>query len=197
MAAYADIPTVKAMLNITDTAADDRLDALNVSLSALLDDAIGRGFGAAAVAETREVTLTTASPRLITTAGIHTISAIETGGTWDGAAWVDGEAVAAADYRLTLLDHDGLYWGIDALAGNWSGTVRVTATWGDQSEALVPPAVVEAANVLVATAYKRDEAGANGDVIGPDGFPVVPRDGWSDARVKRAIERHRAVRLVV
>ena len=197
MAAYADLPTVKAMLNLDGTDADERLDALNVALSALLDDALGRSFGAAAIPETREAVVPAASPRLVTTTGIRTVTAIETGGTWDGSAWQDGEAVPATDYRLTLLDHSGLYWGIDALVGSWSGTVRVTATWGDQSEALVPSEIVEAANVLVATAYKRDEAGASGDLVGPDGMPVIPRNGWNDERVKRAIAAHSVVRLVV
>lgn len=197
MAAYADLPTVKAMLNITGMDADDRLDALNTALSGLLDEAMGRGFGTAATAETREVTLASASPRLISSTGIRTVTAIETGGEWDGTTWQDGDLAATTDYRLTLLDHSGLYWGIDHLAGSWSGTVRVTGTWGDQPEALVPDDVVEAANVLVATAYKRDEAGANGDQIGPDMMPVTPRNGWKDERVMRAIDRHRVVRLVV
>lgn len=196
MPGYADLPTVKAMLNLSGAFQDARLDALNETVSALLDDAMGRMFGVAAVPETREVEAHDAA-RIVTTTGIREVEAIAVGGDWDGTAWQDGEIVATTDYRLTLLDHSGLYWGIDALTGAWSGTVRITATWGDQPEASVPPEVAEAASVLVATAYKRDEAGASGDLIGPDGMPVIPRNGWNDERVKRAIAKHAVVRLVV
>lgn len=195
---YANATDVLRELDIDsgDTPAVEAVERVEAALADAFDQKIGRTFGTAAVAETREVTLPSASPRLITSTGIRTVTAIETGGTWDGAAWQDGDALLADEYRLTLLDHDGLYWGIDALAGSWSGTVRVTATWGDQSEALVPADVSAAVTFLTVRQYRRLTSSPQ-ELVGPDGFTVPTPHGWDDPLVKAAIDRHRLVRLVV
>ena len=166
------------------------------ALADVFDDAIGRTFGIAAVAETRETVLPQATSRLIAATGIRTVTAIETGGTWDGSAWQDGDTVPATDYRLTLLDHSGLYWGIDRLNGGWSGTVRVTATWGDQPEVLVPDDVSAALTFLTVRQMRRLTSSPQ-ELVGPDGFAIPTPHGWDDPLVKKAIDRHTVKRLVL
>jgi hypothetical protein len=195
---YASLEDVLHHLEIadTDTAAIERVERIEHALADAFDHRIGRTYGAAAVAETREVVLTGTPARLVTSTGIHTLTGIDAGGTWDGTAWVDGEAVPATDYRLTMLDHSGLYWGIDHLTGSWSGTVRVTATWGDQSELAVPEDVSAALTFLTVRQYRRVTASPQ-ELVGPDGYTVPTPHAWDDPTVKAAIDRHRAVRLVV
>lgn len=195
---YADQDDVLAELEIDsgETATVDRVVTVENALADLFDAEIGTSFGTTATAETREVIVERASPRLIASVGIRAVTGIETGGTWDGATWVDSDAVDAADYRLTHRDHDGLYWAIDHLAGRWSGVVRVTATWADQSVLAVPDDVQQAMTFLTIRRWRRLTS-SPGEVVGPDGFQVVTPDGWKDATVQRAIANHRIVRMVV
>lgn len=195
---YATAADVLRQLDIadTDTASVDAVEHVENGLADAFDHKVGRTWGVGAVAETRDVTLAAASPRLITTVGIRDVVSIETGGTWDGAAWLDGETVPTTDYRLTLLDHTGLYWGIDALVGSWAGTVRVTATWGDQPELTVPSDVSAAVTFLTVRQYRRLTSSPQ-ELIGPEGFTVPTPHGWDDPLVTAAIDRHRVVRMVV
>ena len=195
---YANATDVLTQLQIeaSDTATVEAVERVEAGLADAFDHKVDRTWGTAAVAETREVTLPSATPRLITTTGIRDLTSIETGGTWDGAAWLDGTTVDSADYRLTLLDHTGLYWAIDHLAGSWSGTVRVTATWGDQPELSVPADVSAAVTFLTIRQYRRLTSSPQ-ELVGPDGFQVPTPHAWDDPLVKTAIERHRVVRILV
>jgi hypothetical protein len=193
MPAYADLPTIKVMLNI-DTAnigADARLDALNTSLSDLMDRELGRSFvdDGVPVIETRTVRHSGSSPVLMLPRPIASVTGIVYGGSWDGTAWIDSTVLESDSYRLRAVDRYGFAWGID-LAVGWANAYRITGAWADQNGA-VPTPVTEALNVLVARHYKIDEAGPSGTVVGPDEFSVRPDSPWSDKRVVKAIDQYR------
>lgn len=186
---YADLTTVKQMLGLTGTSADARLTLLDDAVSALLDDVLGRTYGAgAATAETRVVFYAGTSDLLALPQPLRSLTTIAYGGTWDGSAW-DGEDTLTSDEYELRTDTRGDIWGIRLHA---SGAVeyRITGVWADQVQP-VPDAIAEAAAVLVAGHYKRDEAGPSGNIIGPDEMPITPSNPWQDERVKRAIHAYR------
>ena len=194
---YGSLPTIKAMLNITGTDQDTRLTALNDALSALLDGELGRTFGAdAPVAETRAVHQDSALDRIDLPVPLRSLTGIEIGGTWDGTDWLTPTTLDADAYRARPADREGNIWTID-LYGSVADEYRVTGVWADQVQA-VPVEIVEAVNVMVTRAYKRDEAGAGGSAIGPTEFETqAPQGIFTDDRVKRAIERYRLVEHVL
>lgn len=195
MPGYGDLPTIKQMLNITGAGQDTRLEQLNTAMSALLDDALGRSFlasGDSATPETRTVYQDAALDAIALPVPLVSVTGIEIGGSWDGSAWTDATTLASDSYRL----RDGGWW-ID-LYGSTASAYRITGVWGDTATEEAPPLVVEAVNVMVTRAYKRDEAGAGGELIGPTEFEVrAPQGILTDDRVKRAIEAYRLVEHVL
>lgn len=191
MAAYGDLPTIKAMLGLTDASQDTRLSTLNEALSRLLDGELGRTYGGeAATAETRTVWQDAGLTMLALPTPLRSLTSIAIDGTWDGTDWTDPTTLAADTYRARPADADGNIWAID-LYESTATEYRVTGVWADQVQA-APAAIVEAVNVMVTRAYKRDEAGAGGDVIGPTEFgQAAPQGIMTDDRVKQAIAQYR------
>jgi hypothetical protein len=216
---YADEATVLAELSLNDENPDDataitRVRSLELGLCETFDEKIGRSFGTAPVAETRTVAVgqawgtpsfggmpladysnTFRSPRLVLSTPLRTLVSIETGGSWDGTAWVDGETLATSAYLLTNKARDG-YHGIDRLNGTWSGLVRITGIWGDQPTADVPVDVREAMHFIVTETYRQQQA-SPADELGPDNMVVRPRNPWRYEQVVQAINRHRIVQVLV
>lgn len=188
----------------------ERVTRLENGLCDAFDEKVGRSFGTAPVAETRTVsvgslvwspTVTTMlgldrSPRLVAHTGIRSLVSVEVDGSWDGAAWIDGETLTADDYRLVLTGRDGLSWAIDRIGGSWSGVVRVTAVWDDQVTDGVPDDVREALTFITVDEYRVRTSSPAGE-IGPDGMTVPTRNPWKYESVKAAIERHRLVQVIV
>lgn len=196
MAAYGDLPTIKQMLNLEGTDHDDRLDALNTAMSAVLDAKTGRTFGGDTPApETRTVRQDASTDVLALPWPLVSVDSIAINGQWDGADWDTPDVLDAEDYRLRT-GPDGFVWVIDLYRAT-AAEYRITGVWGDQA-GVVPPLVVEAVNVMVTRAYKRDEAGAGSEAIGPVEFEAqAPQGILTDDRVKTAIEEYRIVEHVL
>lgn len=212
---YANEADVLAQLRLTPASDEyERLVRLENGLCDVFDHKTGTSFGTAPVAETRTVLDRSTGPwhwfgipprymlgtvdthnRLILSTPLRSLTGIETGGTWDGAAWVDGTALTADEYRLTNATEQGSY-AIDLMAGVWGGVVRITGIWGDQVTASVPDDVREAVNILLVKQARRANS-SESDVMGPDGMPVPTPHGWSDPLVKSAIDRHTVVQVLV
>lgn len=185
---------------------------LENGLCDVFDHKIGRSFGTAAVAEMRTVWVgNTIAPyfwpidyaywglrpsdRIILNVPLRSLTGIETGGTWNGTDWDDGTALDADDYRLTEHTNQGFY-AIDLVNGTWSGVVRITGIWGDQSDATVPDDVREALTDLTINQWLTRQSSPAG-LIGPEGFQVPTRNPWNLELVKAAIDRHRVVQVLV
>ena len=194
---YADLDTVTRHLRIAgdDTAAVARVEALENGLADALDGLIGRAFGTAPVAEARTIDALTGEVLVLPT-GVISVSGVEVDGEWDGAAWTDGTALTADEYRLAYVDRDGYAHGIRGLVSDWSGPVRVTAVWADQDTEAVPDDLREAMNVLVVREYRRLHMSPQ-EQIGPDGVMVPAPTGWTDRAVQAVIDRYRVRRVIV
>ncbi len=169
--AYADLAAVKDILGILGAAKDVRLGQINDALSLAFDEATGMTFLAVAATSTREVNAPGVSSLLVLSEPIRTITAIETDGSWNGAAWVGGTTLAAGEYRLVYGDATRGYYGI-AGSGLWYGTVRITGQWANtQVSATTPADVAYVVTYAVARQYRAENADNDG-TLGPDGFAV-------------------------
>lgn len=194
---YANLGDVLAQLKLDPDKHGDRIDRvirLEAALCQTFDERTGTAFGAPPVAETRTLT-GRASPRLILTTALRSVTGIATGGRWDGSQW-DGATTLDADrYRLANRTAQG-YHAIDLMGGSWYGAVHVTGVWADQLHANVPDDVVEALTFITVETYRQQTA-SPADQIGPDGMMVQPRNPWAYEQVKAAINRHTVVQVTV
>lgn len=206
---YANEDDVLAQLRMT--AADPqyaRLVRLENGLCDTFDHKVGTSFGVAPVAETRTILIGIyspapylfgsdrySSPRLILPTPIRSVTAIETGGDWNGTVWVGGQALTTDAYRLTNETDQGFY-AIDLHAGTWAGVVRVTGVWGDQATLTVPDDVREALTFVTVDEYRTRQM-SPADLSGPDGITVGTRNPWRFEIVKAAIDRHSVVQVLV
>jgi hypothetical protein len=195
---YASQPDVLAHLKISATSTDaiTRVTSLENGLADAFDAKVGRSFGVAPVAEARTLAAPGVSPVLVIPGGIRSITGITTGGTWDGAVWLNPEILDADDYALWATDRDGISYGIESFIGAWVGPVHVTGIWADQSTNGVPADIREAMTFLTVRQYRRLTASPT-DLVGPDGLTVPTPHAWDDPLVKAAIERHRLVEVVL
>lgn len=218
MAGYGDLTAIKAMLELTgDDRRDARLDALNVALSAIFEDKVGRSWsGGAPTPRTVAIAAGTGpswtysggygSVLALPAPGIRALVSITVNPTWDGAAWTGGMAVDLADVQPTWQTRDGDYLGLAFggaswpwasgvwYAGVWSGVVLVEAIWADQG-GTAPPEVVEALNFLVAEEYKQEQASPE-SLSGPDGLAIRTRNPWAFTRVAAVIDKYRVAEEV-
>jgi hypothetical protein len=208
---YADEAAVFAQLKLDpvaegDAAAIARVVALEEGLALTLDEKLGTSFGVAPVAETRTVaappsrglyewTSSSDASRLILTTPVRSITGIETGGSWNGTAWINGATMTVDQYRLTHRDRYGLYYAIESVFGSWNGVVRITGVWADQPTAAVPADVREAMTFVTAETYRMQHA-SPADEIGPDGLAVRPRNPWAYEQVKGVVSRYQTVRVL-
>jgi hypothetical protein len=186
MADYADIPTVKTILEITGTAHDTRLALLNTVASRELE----RACGVTAFGDEGDPAVITIRPdylshRLILPRAVRSVATV----TVDGAA--------LTDYRLIWPIEPDRYGGLELTHGGvWYGDVAITAQWSDLPSGTAPEDLVEAANILVSGYFRRDHA-SDGEVAGPDGLTFRPGNPWQDPRVARFVDAFRVARPVV
>lgn len=194
---YADVTHVKSKLLIdgADTVSDGELALLDTALSLAFDAATGRTFAVTPIAETIDVTAPGVSSLLVLPEPIRTVTAIESGGTWDGTVWINGTIHSPATYRLTFGDAGKGFWAIEG-ADIWAGSVRVTGSWADVTVgATVPDDVTYAVTYAVLRQWRRERAGTDGQ-MGPDGL-VVPVGEATDTPIWRnTVARYRVAQAV-
>lgn len=207
-----------------DNAELDHLRRVENGLADNFDEKCGTTFGVAPTPETRTVTMTgeyvmtgewwyradsvffdgpmyrvrVEAPRnqIILGTRLRNVPVIETGGTWDGTEWIDGETLDSADYQLNYWTPEG-YWGIVNTASDWEGYVRITGVWADQSSGVTVPADVrEALTFLTIDQWRALHSSPQG-VLGPADQQISIRNPWQYESVKQAINRHRVVKLIV
>lgn len=194
---YADQDTVLAQLKVpaTDTERIAQVVDLENGLADLFDDKVGRSFGGSATPESREVAAMP-SPVLVIGNGIRSITSIEEGGTWEGASgWANGDVLTPGDWRVWAQEN-GVIYAIERFVNDWSGVVRITGVWADQTGGSIPYDVREALTTLTVKEYRRRTSSPS-DQVGPDGMAVPTPSGWSDPTVNAAIEHHIVARLLL
>jgi len=195
---YGDLVHVKKMLASANAdwtgAPTDRLTKIQQAVSAALEQELGRTFGAGQAAGAKAVRAPGTSDLLVLPEPARSIASVVFGQIWTGSGWTGGTAIPASAYRPWPVRADGLILGLTTADGSWwAGTYVVTGTWeGTDAVAAgdVPADVHQAANLLIAEHYKREEAGPAG-FSGPDGSTIPVRDPWKDPLVRRVIARHR------
>lgn len=193
---YANLDYVKRKLLMTGAVNDPDLAVLDVALSALFDEATGRTFVAAAVEETITVEAPGVSSVLVLPKPVRSISAIETGGTWNGLLWQDATLIAADAERLIYGSDEQGYWAVRGVS-TWSGPVRVTGVFADITvAALMPPDVIYAVTYAVIRQWRREFAGNDGQ-IGPDGLAVTVGEATANPIWKETVAKYRVPREVV
>lgn len=198
---YADRDAVLYQLNkLSDDTTDDAIDialaeSIEDAVALRLDEAMGRSFGVDPTAETR--TLPGLDSRYLTllTAAVS-VTGIETGGTWDGAAWSDGTVWVSGDWRIWQQDNNGRIWALESLGLTFTGNVRVTAIWADQQTEAIPADLVDAATFITVDEFRMRKMSPAGQE-GPDGLISRPRNPWNYRTVADVINKYRVPRLVI
>lgn len=202
---YADLPTAKADLGITDASQDARLAALDDALTRQFDARIGAPsspwFGGSAAAETEVIAAPGVSTILVLPrGGLRSLTSVvdASAATWNGAAWTGGTTLASTLYRLIYRDGGGDSLAIERVDGAyWSGRLLVTGIWADQIGVAVPADVKEALTYLVVSFFLRRKESPEG-FVGPEGLTVPRRfDPWKDSRVYPVVDRYRLTPVVV
>lgn len=213
---YANEDDVLEQLEDMSSSEDgyDGLVRLENALCDVFDHKVGTSFGTAPVAETRSVYTWSsrflrplvpgviheiwndyASPRLVLSVPLRSLTSIVIGGEWDGSAWVDGETLATSGYILTNRTEQG-YYGIDRINGSWGSAIRVTGIWGDQVTQAVPDDVCQVLTELTVKEWHRRHA-SPADQIGPGGLMITPGNPWNLEYVKSTIDKYTVVEVMV
>lgn len=212
---YADEEDVLLQLRLTEESDEyDRLVRLENALCEVFDYKTGMAFGEDPNDETRTVAIANsasyppfgvrfpydygygyATPRLVLSVPLRSVTSIEWGGTWNGTTWVGGTALTTADYMLTNRTSQG-YYAIDRIGSSWGGSLRITGIWADQMSEDIPLDVVEALTFLTINEWHTDNASPAGQ-IGPDGMFIPTRNPWNFERVKAALDRHTVVEVLI
>lgn len=197
MPSYGDLSLVKKIMRSVDTHdlgtdVEDRFTTLNAAVSAALEDACERTWGAP-VADTAELHWAGPYGMLMLKQPARTITSITYGGTLIGTTMTGGTVVAAASLYYPIVDRNGLIYAISNSVGDlWSwvgstvytqGAVGVTRTpvivTGDfvssDNDSSVPDDIKYIASYMCAELLKVEKASAFG-AIGPDGTVAPIRD---------------------
>lgn len=222
MVAYGDAAQVKVMLRADESIPfgadiDSRIEALNLAISAAVDEETGRTFGVAG-ADTTEIHWVGPYDTIILNRPATAITKITYGGTVSGSIMTGGTDILATDLVITIMDHKGRITAIrpgNMGAGyiwSWYDTpqpfavytrtpVAVTATYdvygydaGTVSH--VPADITYIVTYMISERLKLEKAGPAG-FTGPAGDIVPVRDVFSDPLVKRVLTKYRVKELVV
>lgn len=203
MGLYGSVEAVKQLLRPNEAAVfsediDDRLMALQKTVSLLIEHETQRTFGATPAAETVIVNAPGTSPILLLPKPARSITSVIVGGTWNGTAYADGQLVPITDYLLTQRTALGTYLGVSAVypTSYWYGVIAVTGVWDDAPMGAVPDDVTYIANYLMAEQFKIEEAGPHG-IVGSDGQTIQVRKLFSLEIVRKTLDHYRLAPAVV
>ncbi len=190
---YGDSAKITAMLTTSGTTYDAnhnaRLDALNVTISLLMDEALGRTFGATAADQT-VLFWAKDSDVLVLPRPIRTITSVTVGGTVAGSTMTGGTVYNTSLWTPSITDPSGQIYAIRLLSGGWWGDgmpVQIVGQWAAvDNDAEPPDDLIYAVNYLVVESFKRE----NTSVVTDDGVVVPRRDPWDDPIVKRVIDKY-------
>lgn len=134
---YGDTAQIKKMLATTGTtysANDDaRLDALNATISLLLEDRLGRRFGEPQLGR-QHLLYGSGSARLVLPSPIFRVSEIIVGGTVAAGVQSGGITLAASDWTPAITDTYGQIYALERIDAIWGPgeAVTITGQWADQ-----------------------------------------------------------------
>lgn len=185
---YGDTDAIKALLRAsqgTTFTADNlaRLDDLNVAISLIVEDKLGRTFGATE-ADSTVLCWAHDDDVLVLPEPIRTITTITVGGTVTGTTMTGGSVLTTSYWTPAIRDvGTGDIYALRLLSGGWWGAgvpVTIMGQWvATDADADVPADLVYAVNYLVAERFKIEQASPAG-FIGPDGTTIPIRDSWKD-----------------
>ena len=206
---YADVALVKKMLRAipgmeTDEDVTARIDALNLAVSLALEEACQRTWGAP-VSDTSEIVWVGQGETIILPRPARAITSITYGGTLAGTTMTGGTTVLPADLIYSIVDRNGLIWGIAGGTSSvwWWNYAYLTPVQSDQrfpvvvtgdfvssdNDASVPADITYIATYMVVERLKVEKASSFGQ-IGPDGDVLPVRDVFADPLVKRVIDKY-------
>jgi hypothetical protein len=172
-----------------------RVERLENGLCLAFDQKVGHSFGVDPLPETRVVQGLGTDLLALGYPGARAIASIAVGGRWDGVSWLDETLLLPTDWMRMRAERDGegSVVTIRLMDGIWTGSVRVTAVWADQTLKEVPDDVREALTWLTVEEYRTRNASPAG-FIGPEGLMIPTRNPWNFQLVKSAIAHHRVRR---
>jgi hypothetical protein len=215
MNVYGDLEQITRMLRPTVTTefTDDiymRLHAIQVAVSAAIEDKLGRSFGVP-IPDTGQLVFGGRSSVLVLPVPARSIASVSVDGTVSGQSMTGGRTVSASEWVADPYDLPrGLIYGMRLLSGGWWGDVDsrnrplvpvlVTGDFADSdNDGEVPEDIQYVANYLVFELFKNENTSAAGqigvDVVGSEYVP--PRNPWNDPLVKSILRRHRATMEIV
>jgi hypothetical protein len=206
MTLYGDPDHVIKMLRATPTwdlgtDVEERLLAIQASISLLLEEACGRTWGTPDEDDTTRLQWVGPYSMLVLDVPARSITSITTGGTVSGSTMTGGSVTLAAELQNRIVSRDGLIYAIsNAFSGepwpSYYGTtyaqypVAVTGQFGNiDDDDEVPADVTYAANYPILNTYRHEAAGVAG-FSGPDGSTIPIRDPWKDPQVLKVIDKY-------
>lgn len=196
---YADLDAAAQDLGLRmDEAVDGgyiaRLAQLDDTVSAMLDEKIGRSFGGVAAPATRSIPLPPRSGFAVLSLPfpVRSVTAISIAG--DGAI-----ALGLNDWVLANpVERTGDYHAIQRIdGGTWpsreSGrsSVSVTGIWSDANTGdPIPVDIIEAATFLLVEEFRLRRASPTGEIGVSDGLAIPARNPWNFEIVKAAVRKY-------
>jgi hypothetical protein len=180
---YGDSVHIRQLLNLVEDVSPstaERIDALNATVSSIVEDELGRSFGATAT-DTTVLFWAENSDVLVLPRPLRTITTVTYGGIVTGSTMTGGSVLTTDYWTPSIVDQDGLIYALRMLSGVWWGVgvpVTITGQWAaTDADASVPDDLVYAVDYLVAEHFKIEQASPAG-FTGPDGSTVPIRNPW-------------------
>jgi hypothetical protein len=152
---YGDSVHIRQLLNLVEDVSPstaERIDALNATVSSIVEDELGRSFGATAT-DTTVLFWAENSDVLILPRPLRTITTVTYGGIVTGSTMAGGGVLTTDYWTPSIVDQDGLIYALRMLSGVWWGVgvpVTITGQWAaTDADALVPDDLVYAVDYLV------------------------------------------------
>ena len=178
--------------DVSNAALVEQIERMESALASAFDQRVGRSFGVAGTPSTRLVEVSCRSDTAVLQSPARVVSAVHSGGQWDGVDWIDEQEVTG---WYSVYNSDHLIYGLRRSAG-WDGDIRVTAVWGSGSEVDVPEDVSHVLTWLTIRQHRRVTASPH-ELVGPEGFTVPTPHAWDDPMVQDIIAKYRVVEVVV
>jgi hypothetical protein len=180
---YGNTAHIRQLLNkVADSTPEtaERLDALNATVSLLVESELGREFGATAADSTVLVWAANSSV-LVLPRPIRAVTTLTVGGTVSGSVMTGGTVYDSTYWTPDIIDIEGDIYALRLISGGWWGEgvpVTITGQWAATDNDAEPPAdLVYAVDYLVAEQFKIEQASPAG-FTGPDGATVPIRNPW-------------------